>query len=176
MTIGSMAPRDAAAAMARGATLIDIRDADEHARERIPGAINVPLSHLATEKLPAGTLIFHCRSGMRTQANAAMLASVGADCHLLAGGIDAWRAAALPTQIDRRQPLEIMRQVQLIAGGLVLLGAVLALWVSPLFVVLSAIIGAGLMMAGATGSCGMAHLLRHMPWNRRTGTIQAGHG
>ncbi|MBO9712448.1 rhodanese-like domain-containing protein [Sphingomonas sp.] len=171
MTIGSMAPRDAAAAMARGATLIDIRDADEHARERIPGALSVPLARLATETLPSGTLIFHCRSGMRTQANAATLALAGVDCHLLAGGIDAWRAAGLPTRIDRHQPLEIMRQVQLIAGGLVLLGAVLALAVWPWFVVLSAIVGAGLMMAGATGWCGMARLLRHMPWNRRTGTV-----
>lgn len=60
-----------------------------------------------------------------------------------------------------------MRQVQLIAGGLVLLGVVLGFLVHPGFFALSGFVGAGLMMAGATGWCGMAVLLRTMPWNRR---------
>ncbi|MDG6745875.1 DUF2892 domain-containing protein [Staphylococcus aureus] len=32
---------------------------------------------------------------------------------------------------------------------------------------MSAFVGAGLMFAGVTGWCGMANLLRVMPWNRR---------
>ncbi|WP_325231663.1 YgaP-like transmembrane domain, partial [Sphingobium sp.] len=66
-----------------------------------------------------------------------------------------------------RQPIEVMRQVQLVAGGLVLLGVVLGFLVAPAFFGLSAFVGAGLIMAGATGWCGMARLLRLMPWNRR---------
>jgi hypothetical protein len=31
---------------------------------------------------------------------------------------------------------------------------------------LSAFVGAGLIVAGITGFCGMANLLLHMPWNR----------
>ena len=49
-----------------GAVLIDIREADEHARERVPGARHNPLSRLAPiETRHAKTVIFHCRSGAR---------------------------------------------------------------------------------------------------------------
>jgi rhodanese-related sulfurtransferase len=153
------------------ATLIDIRDVDEHARERIPGAINVPLARI--DELPGGPAIFHCRSGMRTQANVSALAAAanGAPCYILAGGIDAWRSTGLPTAVDRSQPLEIMRQVQLGAGGFVLVGMALGFLIAPEFFGLSAFVGAGLMMAGATGWCGLATLLRAMPWNRRVHAI-----
>jgi hypothetical protein len=67
---------------------------------------------------------------------------------------------------DRTAPLPIMRQVQIAAGSLVLLGVVLAVLVSPWFMALSAFVGAGLIVAGVTGFCGMANLLLHMPWNR----------
>lgn len=106
--------------------------------------------------------------GARTQANAARLAAVtGAPCYVIEGGIDAWRRDGLEVRADRRQPLELMRQVQLAAGGLVLLGVVLGFLLGPGFFILSAFVGAGLMLAGATGWCGMARLLRHMPWNRQ---------
>ena len=59
-----------------------------------------------------------------------------------------------------------MRQVQLVAGGLVLLGVTLGFLVSTACFGLSAFVGAGLMMAGATGWCGMAKLLQRLPWNR----------
>lgn len=167
MTVATIPPAEAQRLIQTGASLIDIREPDEHARECIPGAINVPMNRLS--ELPAGPLVFHCRSGMRTAANAAMLASAanGAPCHVLGGGIDAWRSAGLPTHVDARQPLEIMRQVQLVAGGLVLTGVVLGWVVAPAFFALSAFVGAGLMTAGATGWCGMANLLRVLPWNRR---------
>lgn len=170
MPITTITPHDADKAVAKGATLVDIRGPDEHAREHIAGAIHVPLDRL--EELPqvAGPIIFHCKSGMRTQANeAALQAAAGlTSCHMLQGGLDGWRAAGLPTRLDRAQPLEIMRQVQLVAGGLVLLGALLGFLVAPAFFGLSAFVGAGLMMAGATGWCGMAKLLQAMPWNRRS--------
>ena len=166
MTMSPVTPLEAQRLIAAGATLIDIRETDEFAREHIPGAINIPLGRIGD--LPPGPVILHCRSGMRTNSNAAKLkAAANGDCHILAGGIDAWRAAALPTRIDRAQPLEIMRQVQLAAGGLVLLGVALAALVSPGFIGLPAFVGAGLMFAGASGWCGMANLLRVMPWNRR---------
>lgn len=169
MMIPTVSPHDAHALIAAGATLIDIRDADEHAREHIAGAMNVPLTRLG--ELPTGAVVFHCRSGMRTESNAALLAAASrGDCHILAGGIDGWRAASLPTKVDRSQPLEIMRQVQLVAGGLVVLGVILGLSLAPEFFALAAFVGAGLMVAGATGWCGMARLLRVMPWNRQAAT------
>ena len=67
---------------------------------------------------------------------------------------------------DRKQPIEIMRQVQITAGSLVVIGVVLAFTVAPAFIALSAFVGAGLVFAGVSGWCGMAKLLALMPWNR----------
>lgn len=167
MTVTSISPAEAQRLIAAGATLVDIRDPDEYAREHIPGAINLPVAQIDRFEPGDGAVVFHCRSGARTQANAARLAAAStAPCTMIDGGIDAWRRAGLPMAVDRRQPLEIMRQVQLIAGGLVLLGIMLGFLIAPAFFGLSAFVGAGLMMAGATGWCGLATLLRHLPWNR----------
>lgn len=170
MTLAALTPEEAERMIAAGAMLIDIRDADEHARERIPGATNHPLARIGQLVPHSEPTIFHCRSGMRTQINSHQLAaaSAGSPSYVLAGGIDAWRSSGRSTIVDRRQPLEIMRQVQLVAGGLVLLGVTLGFLVSPHFFGLSAFVGAGLMMAGATGWCGMAKLLRRLPWNQPT--------
>ncbi|ARS26450.1 rhodanese family protein [Sphingomonas sp. KC8] len=168
MTMKCIAPAEARDLIERGAKLIDIRARDEYAREHIPGAVNVPLAEI--DRLDVGDcpVVFHCRSGARTEANAAQLAAAtGAPCYMVEGGMDAWRRAGLAVKADRHQPLELMRQVQLVAGGLVLFGVVLGFLASPGFFALSAFVGSGLMFAGATGWCGMARLLRHMPWNRR---------
>ena len=169
MPIPTITPHDADKAMAKGATLVDIRGPDEYAREHIAGALHVPLDRLEDLPKVEGPIIFHCKSGMRTQANeAALRAAAGfTPCHILEGGLEGWRSAGLPTRLDRKQPLEIMRQVQLAAGGLVLLGVLLGFLITPALFGLSAFVGAGLMMAGATGWCGMAKLLQAMPWNRR---------
>jgi rhodanese-related sulfurtransferase len=170
MTIQTIDPARAKDLLDKGAVLVDIRDADEFARERLPGAQNRPLGDLASFRSNgAPAVIFHCKSGMRTQANAHKLAGA-ADCeaYLLAGGLDAWKKAGLPVVADRSQPLEIMRQVQIVAGSLVLTGIVLGTWVAPAFYGLSAFVGAGLLFAGISGWCGMARLLSVMPWNRRT--------
>lgn len=170
MPLPPLSPADARTAIDGGARLIDIRGADEHAREHIPGAVSLPLDRIGELPRDDRPVVFHCRSGMRTAANATQLAAAvgGAPAYILAGGIDAWRGAGQPTVTDRSQPLEIMRQVQITAGALVLAGVVLGLFVTPGFFGLSAFVGAGLMFAGVTGWCGMASLLRVMPWNRRT--------
>ena len=48
-----------------------------------------------------------------------------------------------------------------------LLGVILGFAISPAFFGLSAFVGAGLMLAGVTGFCGMARVLALAPWNRR---------
>ena len=165
----TLSSHDVRLALDGGARLVDIRGADEHARERIPGAVNLPLDRIAALPRDERPVIFHCKSGMRTAANAGALAAAaaGAPAYILEGGIDAWRSAGQPTVIDRAQPLEIMRQVQIAAGMLVLAGVLLGVFVAPAFLGLSAFVGAGLLVAGVTGWCGMANLLRIMPWNRR---------
>lgn len=168
----TVSPIQARALLDQGALLVDIRETDEHARERIEGASCIPLARLAdASPLSAGAngiVLFHCRSGMRTQANAASLqaAAAGSAAYVLEGGIEAWKQAGLPVARDPGAPLEIMRQVQIAAGSLVLLGIVLAATVSPWFALLSGFVGAGLVFAGVSGFCGMALLLARMPWNR----------
>ena len=168
MTLPMLSPADARGAIGAGARLVDIRGADEYARERIPGALNLPLDRIGDLTRDERPVVFHCRSGMRTAANAAQLADAarGGPAYLLQGGIDAWRGAGHPTVTDRTQPMEIMRQAQITAGALVLLGVLLGLFVAPGFFGMSAFVGAGLVFAGTTGWCGMAKLLRIMPWNR----------
>jgi rhodanese-related sulfurtransferase len=169
MTLQTIDPVRAKRLIDDGAILVDIRERDEHARERIPGARNLPVGGLTN--VPTGgakTVVFHSRSGARTAANAQRLASAaGCEAYVLEGGIDAWKKAGLPVAVDARQPIEIMRQVQITAGSLVLLGVILGTWVAPAFYGLSAFVGAGLMFAGISGWCGMARILAVMPWNRR---------
>jgi len=57
--------------------------------------------------------------------------------------------------------------VRIAAGSLVLLGATLGSFVHPAFIGLAAFVGAGLIFAGITDTCGMGMLLARMPWNRR---------
>lgn len=151
--------------------LIDIREPSEYAREHIRGARLVPLAAIDSHDFDAEThkmAVFTCRSGNRTAMNAARLLAKGfREAHMLAGGLDAWKRAGLPVHRNDKAPLELQRQVQIAAGGLAFLGALLAWLVSPWFILLSGFVGAGLMMAGLTGFCGMAHLLAAMPWNRK---------
>ena len=168
-----LTPAETAARLATGqAVLVDIREPDEAARERIAQAVAAPLSMFETAHLelqPGHDVIFMCRTGNRTGVNCDRLAArVADDAFVLDGGLEAWKAAGLPTVANRHAPLELMRQVQIAAGGLILLGAALGLTVHPGFWGLSAFVGAGLFVAGATGFCGMARLLAVMPWNRQT--------
>lgn len=153
----------------KGAVLVDIREPLEHARESIPGAKSMPLSRYEGGCFGAGNppVIFHCQGGNRTAANENRLAACGArEIYVLEGGIGGWKKAGFPTLLDRSKPIEVMRQVQIAAGSLVLLGLFLAIAVSPWFATISAFVGAGLMLAGISGWCGMAKLLALMPWNR----------
>lgn len=153
------------------AVLVDIREPDEFARRRVKGAHSRPLSLFEQSRVgmePGRDVVFACRSGRRTAANCDRLqAVVDGDAFVLEGGLDAWAAAGLPLEEDRKAPLELMRQVQIAAGLLVLLGVGLGFAVSPAFFGVSAFVGAGLAFAGVSGFCGMARVLAVMPWNQR---------
>jgi rhodanese-related sulfurtransferase len=173
----SLSPAEARQLIDGGAVLVDIRDADEHAREHIPSARNVTLSQIKENGLPrplqAHAVIYHCRSGARTTANAeTLLSAAQCEAYVVEGGLDAWRKAGFPIKADRRQPLPLMRQVQIGAGSLVVLSVALGYAVSPWFFVLAGFVGTGLLQAGVTGWCGMATMLQRMPWNRRMAQAQ----
>ena len=172
MTLPTISPAEAHRLLSQGATLVDIREADEHARENIPGAQHVPLSRLDEADLAlheGRPVVFHCKSGARTKGNASQLAEkVGgvSDVYILEGGLDAWKKAGLAVATDRLQPIELQRQVQIGAGSLVLFGTLLGLFISPWCLAIPAFAGAGLIVAGVTGFCGMARVLMRAPWNR----------
>ncbi|MFS8821561.1 rhodanese-like domain-containing protein [Synechococcus sp. W60.2] len=151
--------------------LIDVREPGEYADERIPGAINMPLSTFDPARVPASTpekpVVLQCRMGNRSIRAACQLLDHGwPEVLSLKGGIEAWKAAKLPTTRTRNAPISLMRQVQIAAGSLVLTGTLLGAFVHPAWLVLSGFVGAGLVFAGITNTCGLALLLARMPWNR----------
>ena len=154
----------------RELTLIDIREPDEFAREHIEGAVSLPLSQLEAGHVAlrgATQVAFTCKTGMRTNSNCERLAAhVAEPAFVLEGGLESWKRVGLTTVADRKAPIEIMRQVQILAGLVALLGAMLSA-MHPAFIWLSAFLGAGLVLAGASGWSGMAKLLGLTPWNRK---------
>jgi rhodanese-related sulfurtransferase len=107
-----------------------------------------------------------CRSGTRAKQACEKFHAAGyTNVVNVEGGTEAWETAGLPV-VRGRKAISLERQVRIAAGFLVLLGAILALAVHPWFVALSAFVGAGLMFAGITDTCGMAMMLARMPWNQ----------
>jgi len=90
-------------------------------------------------------------------------------CVVVEGGSQAWMDAGLPVARGQRRGLPLMRQVQVVVGAVSAAGSVLALAVHPYFALVPLMMGAGLLFAGLTGTCGLAILLARMPWNRGTG-------
>lgn len=158
---------------AGGAILVDVREPDEHAAQRIGAATLLPLSRFnpgLLRSLGSKSIILHCKSGRRSADAARMaagLAGEGFEILSLAGGIEAWRNAGLPVvESAGRRTISVMRQVQLVIGAGVLAGTAAGYLSHPYFLAIPAFLGAGLLFAGATGTCGLASLLGMMPWNR----------
>ncbi len=168
-TPSRISAHDLADQLAAGAvTVIDVREPMEFVTGHIAGSLNVPLSRLAQADLPRGPLVLVCQSGNRSGKGLTQLLQLGhphpvAD---LLGGVPAWQQAGFPVRQLKGAPLPLMRQVQIVAGSLVLLGVILSQVVAPGWIWLSGFVGAGLTFAGLSGFCGMARLLAAMPWNR----------
>lgn len=167
-----VAPSMLRAWLARGdAVLIDVREDFEHAQERIDGAEHEPLGSLDPERIRAAhegkRIVFHCRTGKRSHEAARRVRALGEPAFHLAGGIEAWKAEGEPvTRPPGGPPIPIMRQVQIAAGSLVVIGVALGLTLSPWWLAVPAFVGCGLVFAGVSGWCGMAKLLSRMPWNK----------
>lgn len=154
--------------------IIDVREKEEYASEHIEDSISLPLTELARQapgvikNLPESTVVLMCRSGKRAELakNQLDAMKLKRTFEIYPGGILEWKKQNKPTQCLGPSVFPIMRQVQLVAGFLVVLGVTLSFLVNSNWIFLSAFIGAGLMFAGATGFCGMAKLLGVMPWNR----------
>lgn len=82
------------AAVDAGATVVDVRTADEVADGAIPGSVRIPLDELRSRagELPSGRLIVHCKVGQRGHTAVRLLSQLGRDAVNLDGGYLTWKA------------------------------------------------------------------------------------
>ncbi len=107
-----------------------------------------------------------CRSGSRGGKACEKFLKAGfTNVVNIEGGTMACIEAGLPV-VRGKRAISLERQVRIAAGLLVLLGVGLGWFVHPAFFGLSAFVGAGLVFAGITDTCGMGMILARMPWNR----------
>ena len=83
------------------AVLVDVREEWEFAQDRIPGAINIPLSKFDIRKLPGEDgrrLVLTCAVGRRSAQAAGIMLATGHDQVIhLRGGMLAWDEADFET-------------------------------------------------------------------------------
>lgn len=155
------------------ALLLDVRTPAEFSAGHIAGSRSVPLDQVEGWSRGKGapsdrvvTLV--CGGGGRARKAAASLEAAGfSQVAVLDGGLRGWTAAGLPVAAGAGGAISLERQVRIAAGALVVLGVLLAWAVTPYAVLLSLFVGAGLVFAGVTDTCGMALLLAKAPWNQR---------
>jgi rhodanese-related sulfurtransferase len=153
--------------------LIDVRTPAEYREVHATAARNVPLDRLDPAQImqerngqSSEPLYLICRSGSRGQkAGQKFLAAGFTNVVNVEGGTQAWEAARLPVRRGKKT-ISLERQVRIAAGGLALVGSVLGYLVHPYFIGVPAFIGAGLVFAGITDTCGMGMMLARMPWNQ----------
>ena len=147
--------------------LIDVRTSREFQEVHLSEAVNLPLDRMNPDSLPhdGHPIIFVCKSGTRGRTAAEKSSACRKNVYNVEGGTDACVAADLSV-VRGRKAMSLERQVRIAAGSLVLVGISLAYFVHPACIFLSAFVGAGLVFAGVTDTCGMAILLGKMPWNQ----------
>lgn len=175
MSIVAMKPQELAerCKVGKKPDLIDVRTPVEFREVHLEVARNIPLDQLdpvAYLKTRTGSteeaIYIVCRSGGRGKQACEKFLNVGfTNVVNIEGGTQACVEAGLPV-VRGKQAISLERQVRIAAGSLVLLGAVLGWFIHPGFIGLSAFIGAGLLFAGITDTCGMGMMLARMPWNQ----------
>ncbi len=159
----------------QGIDLIDVRTPAEFQQVHVEFARNVPLSDLDPAQIVRARnssanepLYVICQAGGRGQQACDRFAKAGfANVINIEGGTTACETAGLPL-VRGKKVMSLERQVRITAGSLVLVGVALGSLVHPYLYGLSAFIGAGLVFAGVTDTCGMGMMLAKMPWNTRT--------
>jgi len=157
--------------------ILDVREQDEFAAEHVPGSIWVPLSQFAhtapgvLQSLVGRRVLLMCRSGNRARLAGEEIGKLGfngqIEFSVYEGGILEWIKQGKPVVTGKAAHLPILRQVQLVAGLIVLAASLFSLYFDLRAAWVAAFVGAGLTFAGLTGFCGLAQLLAAMPWNKR---------
>lgn len=152
--------------------VIDVRTPAEYREVHATLARNVPLDRLNAKAVAESRngdankpLYVICRSGTRGGKACEQFVAAGFDNVInVEGGTQAWEQAGLPVERGKKT-ISLERQVRIAAGALVLVGVALSR-IHPYFIGISAFVGAGLMFAGITDTCGMGMILSRMPWNQ----------
>lgn len=149
--------------------LLDVRTPVEYAEVHVKQARNEPLNQLEPAQYPKTQPIYLiCRNDTRSKIAADQFEAADfKDIVLVQGGTQAWIEAGLPVERGPVKVISLERQVRIAAGSLVVVGVVLGWFVHRAFFGLSAFVGAGLVFAGVTDTCGMGLLLAKAPWNSR---------
>ena len=153
------------------AILIDVRQPAEHRSQKIDKAKLIPLDEICKEKLPEigdKKLVIHCQGGKRSLSACQKLLNenLGIEIYNLEGGINSWCSSGCSGGEKKNNFLPLDRQVQLTIGLLVVISVFLSFFVSIKFLILTLIIGLGLIFASLSGICMLANLIAKMPWNR----------
>jgi len=148
---------------------IDVRTPAEYGSAHAEGAVNHPMESLDVNNLPfskSDEVHVICQSGGRSMKVSQKLEAAGfSNIINIEGGTSAWQDANLPV-VKGKKAMSLERQVRIAAGSLVVIGAAVGHFVHPGGFALSAFIGAGLVFAGVTDTCGMGMMIAKMPWNR----------
>lgn len=154
------------------ALLIDVRTPVEFREVHAEGAHNFPLDRLSVDPIrekrgsSEEPVLVLCKGGSRARKACEKLREAGLEeVRVVEGGTDAWVNQNLPV-VRGQKAISLERQVRIAAGSLVFLGTVLAATIHPTFLVIPGFVGAGLVFAGITDTCGMGMMLARMPWNR----------
>jgi rhodanese-related sulfurtransferase len=153
--------------------LIDVRTPVEFRGLHVEFARNIPLDQLEPKVVMAKRngssgepLYLICQGGTRSQNACEKFRQAGYENVVsVEGGTVACEQASLP-MVRGKKAMSLERQVRIVAGSLVLIGVLLGWFVHPTFFGLSAFVGAGLVFAGVTDTCGMGMVLAKMPWNQ----------
>lgn len=173
--MNTIAPKTLNAKQAAGEplALIDVRTPAEFQEVHVPFAVNIPLDRIAPEAVRdaanGAPVYIICRSGQRARKACEQLAKSGVeDLTIVEGGTEGWVDAGLDA-VHGKKAISLERQVRMVAGTLVFTGTLLGYFVHSYFLGLPAFVGAGLVFAGVTDTCGMAMILARMPWNQAGG-------
>jgi rhodanese-related sulfurtransferase len=156
------------------ARLIDVRTPIEYRTVHAAGAEAHEIGRLDPDyinqedfiKDKEREMIFLCARGVRARRAAEKFEAHGfGNVYVVEGGTDSWLASNLPVE-KGEVAIGLERQVRIAAGGLVFLGSLFGIFVSPYFLIIPVFIGGGLVSSGITKTCGMAMLLAKMPWNK----------
>lgn len=175
MSVPTITPKELEGLRRQGrlVELIDVRTPAEFREVHAEPARLVPLDALNPKSIIEARngaedepLYIICRSGSRGRQACEKFQAAGFTRVVnVEGGTLAWEQAGLPVVRGKRS-ISLERQVRIAAGSLVVIGTALGAFVHPALLVLPAFVGAGLVFAGVTDTCGMGMMLARMPWNR----------